>query len=307
MTNAQAYVDKIIGLERNKDYRGAYDALGEALTIFPTNPFFLRTEVYLLFRLGRTKEARSKAEGRLELLKNDTFFLRTYVMVLQREKAREDLERMIDAILSWEVGGEDFLVFLVTTAAKSLGSEKGRDVLRQALARFPQSEPLKSIALAGDEKVSPAGRFTHYRQKFAAMSPDQAASEIEAIMALPEYAADYELNLYLADLYKKLERHDRAVEIYTRLLAIKDHEFTRKMLGYAYYKMGDRDQAAIHLKAVFVKNPDDHFVARTIFKIFEDQADYEGLERLVGEALAARPEARHLYGLLKKAGRWRKN
>ncbi|MDZ4164042.1 MAG: tetratricopeptide repeat protein [Smithellaceae bacterium] len=307
MTEARAYADRIIGLERMKDYRGAYDALREALTIYPTNLFLLRNEVYLLLRLGKTKEAKSKAEARVELLKNDSFFLRTYLMVLQREKAGEDLENLINAILSWGVGDEDLMVFMVDTATKSLGSEKGRGVLHQAQSRFPVSETLKRLAASGEEKRGGGSGFTHYQQKFAALKPAEAALEIEAIMVLPAYAEDFELQHYLADLYKKMERYEQAVEIYLRLLARRDQPFTRKMLGYAYYKMGDKDQALIHLRAVFVQSPDDHYVARTLFKLYEEKADYGGLEMLVREALAARPEAKHLYGLLKKAGRWRKN
>ncbi|MDI6725657.1 MAG: hypothetical protein QMD32_01745 [Smithellaceae bacterium] len=307
MTDARAYADRIIGLERKKDYRGAYEELKEALTIYPTNLFLLRNEVYLLLRLGKTKEAKNKAEARVELLKQDSFFLRTYLMVLQREKTKEDLEKLIDAILSWGVGDEAFWVFLVDAATKSLGSEKGRGVLLQAQTRFPASESLKKLTLAGEDKPGGTGGFTHYQQKFAALKPAEAASEIEAILVLPAYAEDFELQHYLADLYKKMERYGEAVAVYLRLLARRDHAFTRKMLGYTYYKMGDKTQALIHLKGVFVQNPDDHFVARTLFKLYEDKADYEGLEMLVREALAARPEAKHLYGLLKKAGRWRKN
>jgi hypothetical protein len=63
MTNARGYADRIIELERKRDYRGAHEVLKEALTIYPTQPFLLRTEVYLLLRLNKTKEARTKAEG----------------------------------------------------------------------------------------------------------------------------------------------------------------------------------------------------------------------------------------------------
>jgi len=307
MTDARAYADRIIGLERKKDYRGAYEALKEALTIYPTNLFLLSNEAYLLFQLGKNKEAKSKAEARVELLKNDSFFLRTYVMILQREKDKEDLERLINAILSWGVGNEAFFVFLVEAATKSIGIDKGREVLRHAQARFPASEPLKKLAATGEEKPGGASGFTRYQQQFAALKPAEAALEIEAIMVLPAYAEDFELQHYLADLYKKMGRYEQAVEIYLRLLARRDQAFTRKLLGYAYYKLGDKTQAALHLKAVFVQSPHDHYVARTLLKLYEEKADYEGLEMLVREALAARPEAKHLYGLLKKAGRWRKN
>ena len=65
MYDARGYSDRIIELERKRDYRGAYELLKEALTIYPTRPFLLRTEVYLLLRLNKTKEARAKAEGRV--------------------------------------------------------------------------------------------------------------------------------------------------------------------------------------------------------------------------------------------------
>lgn len=307
MTDARGYADRIIELERKRDYRGAHEVLKEALTIYPTQPFLLRTEVYLLLRLNKTKEARTKAEGRVERLKNDTFFLKTYLSVLRQEKAYEDMERLLTAILSWGVGDEDFLIFLVKTASKCVGMEKGEEFLRQALARFPESEPLKNIAADGETAEDGASKFILYRQKFAGKKPEDAVAEIEAIMAMPGYSEDYDLHLYLADLYKKMERYGQAVEIYTKLLALRDHEFTRKMLGYTYYKMGDKEQAAVYLKSVFIKRPDDHFLTRTIFKIFEEKADYEGLEKLVAEALAVRPEAKYLYGLLKKGQRWQKD
>ncbi|HBH87375.1 MAG TPA: hypothetical protein DDY17_07230 [Syntrophaceae bacterium] len=307
MTNARGYADRIIELERKRDYRGAYEILKEGLTIYPTQPFLLRTEVYLLLRLNKTKEARKKAEGRVEMLKNDPFFLKTYLSVLRQEKAHEDMGRLLTAILSWGVGDEDFLVFLVKTASKCVGREKGAEVLRQALARFPESESLKRLSADGESAEGGAGRFTFYRQKFAGKKTAEAVAEIEAIMVMPGYAGDYDLHLYLADLYKKMERYDQAVEIYRRLLALWDHDFIRKMLGYTYYKMGDKEQAAAYLKSVFIKRPDDHFLTRTIFRIFEEKRDCEGLEKLVAEALALRPEAKHLYGLLKKARRWQKN
>ena len=307
MYDARGYSDRIIELERKRDYRGAYELLKEALTIYPTRPFFLRTEVYLLLRLNKTKEARAKAEGWVEMLRNDTFFLKTYLSVLRQEKAHEDMARLITVILSWGVGDEDFLIFLGKTASRCVGREKGEEVLRQALARFPDSEPLKKIAADMETAEAGASRVDLYRQKFAGKKTAEAAAEIETIMAMPGYAEDYDLHLYLADLYKKMKKYDQAVEIYTRLLSLRDHEFTRKMLGYTYYKMGDKEQAAAYLKSVFVKRPDDRFLVSTLFKIYKEKADFEGLGNLVTEALAVRPEAKHLYGLLKKGRRWQKD
>ena len=238
MTNARGYADRIIELERKRDYRGAHDVLKEALTIYPTQPFLLRTEVYLLLRLNKTKEARTKAEGRVEMLKNDPFFLKTYLSVLRQEKAHEDMERLLTAILSWGVGDEDFLVFLVKTASKCVGREKGEEVLRQALARFPESEPLKKIAADGETAEDGASRFTLYRQKFAGKKTAEAVAEIEAIMVMPGYAGDYDLHLYLADLYKKMERYD--------LPEKRFYQAARRSFSGSYYFQDLREKGGLY-------------------------------------------------------------
>ncbi len=304
MTLAREYADRIIDLQRKRDYHGAHEVLKEALTVFPTLSFLLKTEVYLLLRLNRIKEARTKAESRLETLKNDTFFLKTYLGILQQEKAKDDMERLIMSIIARNIGDEAFHLFLVKTATTGIGREKGQEVLRLAIARFPESESLRKLAESGEKGEGGANKFAHYRDKFAGRKTAEAIAEIEAVLIIPEYAEDYELQVYLAELYKKLDRYDQAVEIYTKLLSLQDREFTRKMLGYSYYKMGNFDQAVLYLKDVFLKRPDDPYLSRTICKIYEQKQDFEGLERLVTEVLAARPEAKHLYGILKKARKW---
>lgn len=302
---ASQYKSRLIELEKNGDFHGAYELLSAALSEYPTNPFFLKGEIYILFKLGSLKEARQHAELRIEQFKQDTFFLRTYLNILAGLKSsKKDIEDLIDKILSWGIRDEDFLVFLARFSERILGAQKASDVLRQSASLMPESNAIRKM-LDGDQKDGGIeSKFKLYKKKFEGKSIKQAIDEIEMIMVMPEYCNDYELNLYLAGLYKESGRLEDAIELYKRLLTIKDNQFARKMLAYAYYKKGDTANAFVYLRDIFLKNPFDHYLYTTIFKICEGSKDYQGLESLFRKALMLFPNAKHLYGLIKKAEKW---
>ncbi|MBI5183802.1 MAG: hypothetical protein HY999_05515 [Nitrospinae bacterium] len=299
------YGKKIIELERDKDYKGAYEIVRESLTIYPTNLFLLRNEVYLLYRLKRIKEARERAEERMGLLKDDPFFLRTYLLILEKEKAKEDIEHMIEGdIFLMRINDKEFYIFLSKLVARVFNKEKGLEILKRAVSIFPDNNELKGILDGWEKEGGSDGRYRYYKEQFKGKKVKDAIMEIENLKVLPNYANDYELHLYLAELYKKIKRYDKTIEVYKYLLTLKDDEFTRKMLGYAYYKIGDIEDALVYLKDIFLKDPYDHYLYSTILKIFEARFDLEGLERLILEAISITPDARHLYGVLKRAKKW---
>lgn len=306
MTAAQ-YKNRIIELEKSRDFHGAYELITAALSEYPANPFFLKGEIYILFKLGSLKEARQKAELRIEQFKQDTFFLKTYLNILAGLKnAKKDIEDLIDKILSWGIRDEDFLVFLTRFSERILGAQKALDVLKQSASIMPESNALKKMLDENQKDGGIESKFKMYKKKFEGKSVKAAIDEIEMIMLMPEYCNDYELNLYLAGLYKESGRLDKAIELYKSLLPIKENEFTRKMLGYAYYKKGDTANAFVYLKDIFLKNPFDHYLYTTLFKICEGSKDYQGIESLFRKALMLFPNAKHLYGLIKKAEKWQK-
>ncbi len=73
------------------------------------------------------------------------------------------------------------------------------------------------------------------------------------------------------------------------------------MLGYAYYKNGDYENAIVYLKDIFMESPIDHFLYSALYRMYESKADYKGFEKLMLEALSLNPGAGHLYGLIKRA------
>jgi tetratricopeptide (TPR) repeat protein len=145
MLTSWEYKNKIIELQRNKDYREAYEALKMALAIYPTNLFFLSSEVYLLYRLNRIKEARQRAEERIDVLKNEAFFLKIYLTILERLKAKEDIEDFIERnILSRKMGSEDLYVFVSQLVARVFGKERALDAINRSLMFFQECEIKKS-------------------------------------------------------------------------------------------------------------------------------------------------------------------
>lgn len=305
--NVRECSDKIIHLEKSRDYRAAYELVKEGLTVYPTNLFFLRTEVYILYKLKRMTEAREKAEGRMGLLKNDPFFLKTYMSLLESQNAKEDMDRLLEKILSSALRNEDLYIFLARMVSKNFGQERAIEVLKSAISTLPESQSLKNLYTQWCTDGNPEGRFKYYRERFKGRKIEEVIMEIESIRILPDYVGDYELHLYLAELYKTAQRYDEAAGIYLHLLKLKDHPFTRKMLGYVYYRNGDMEKALTYLKDIFLSDPNDHYLYSTIMRIYGSRSDYEGFERLVQEALSLKPEAKHLYGLLKRAKKWRKD
>lgn len=301
------YKNKIIELEKKKNYREASEVLKMALEVYPTNLFFLGNEVYLLYRLNKIKEARQKAEERVELLKNDTFFLRTYLRILEKFDAKVDIEEVLERnIFSRSVGDENFYIFISQLMERVFSREKAVNTIKRALAIFQNSEALKELLAKFEKEEGVGSRYKYYKEKFKGKKIEDVIKEIESIRVLPNYANDYELLIYLAELYKKQGKYDLAIKLYKHLLGLKDNEFARKMLGYAYYKSDEFENALMYLKDIFLKTPYDHFLYSTIYKIFKEKQDVEGLNRLVNEALCINPDAKHLYGLLARIEKWQK-
>ncbi len=299
------YETKIITLIKERNFKEAYDLVGEALTDYPAHPFFLKNEVFILFRLNKTVRARQRAEEKLEVLKNDPFFLKTYLSILEKQSAREDMEQLIEKIIFPSgVCNEEFCVFLCRFADRVFSKQKAEEILDRCVLRFPESGMLKNFRdkLEGEGALEKS--YKNYKEKFKGRKTGDAIAEIEKIKTLPGYNEDFDLHVYLAELYKKAGEYGKAIEIYRHILAFKDNDFTRKMLGYAYYKMGDNDNALVYLKDAFFKDPRDHFLYSTIYKIFEAKTDYAGFEKLISEVLGANPGAKHLYGILRRAKRW---
>jgi tetratricopeptide (TPR) repeat protein len=78
--------NQIIDSQRQQRHREALMLTQEALQDFPADPFLLTSEVHLLLRTGQVAEARQKAELHWDRLKDNAFFIKTYVIILKKQK-----------------------------------------------------------------------------------------------------------------------------------------------------------------------------------------------------------------------------
>jgi len=250
------YETRIISLIKNRNFNEAYDVIVEALRIYPASTFFIKNEIFILARLNRIKQARQRAEEKVDVLKNDTFFLRTYLSILEKERAVEDIEHLLEkSVLPSGLYNEDFCVFLCRLAGRVFSKQKAEEILEHCILRFPESSMLKDLReRSGAEGVSEKDYKT-YREKFKNRKTSDAIAEIEKIKSLPGYSEDFDLHIYLAELYKKAGEYKKAIDVYQHILAFKDNDFTRRMLGYAYYKTGDNDNAIVYLNECIIEKP----------------------------------------------------
>lgn len=297
---ASDYVQKIISLQRKRDYEAAYSLLLEGLSLYPTNTFMQSSEIYLLFKLNRRKDARQKAEARLGLFKNNPFFLKTYIEILLKDRATDEALRFIEKILSSDIRDELLYLFMADVAGRIVDKKRAKEIIHAGLLMMPESSKLKERFDQLNQDDSGESTSGYYRERFRGKTPDEVIGEIEAIMVIPEYSKDISLRFVLAEAYKKKGDISKATRTYHDILKEKDTPFVRKMLGYAYYRMEDYDNAILFLRDMFISHPDDHALFATVSKILEKKGDLKLAESIISEALSSHPGAKNLYGILKR-------
>jgi len=293
------YIEKILLLQGQRDYETAYDILGEALSYYPNSDFLLASEVYLLFKLSRIKEAREKAEKRLEILKTNSFFLKTYIDILLKEGDRDTILNIAERISSWNITNDKSYIVLARALSKIGQRKQAIELIRSAMSFLKDNKELAEYLAELINPTSEAG-INYYRKRFKGVPVEKAISEIENIMVLPDYRDDTSIRLFLAELYRKTGNLGGAVDIYLDILKIMESPYVRKMLGFTYYRMGEFEKALFYLKEPFIHNPEDHAVYTTVSRILQKTQDIKGAEAMINEALSRKPEAGHLYGLMRK-------
>lgn len=296
------YIQRILSLQKKGDYDSAYNLLQEALPLYTSNEFLQTSEIYLLLKLRRLKEARQKAETRLSGLNTNPFFMRTYIEILSRQRDRDEILHITERLKFYPLRDERLYSYLAGVLVRIGERERAIELLNSLLLYMPENKGLSEYLErlkggAGDDSLS------YYRKTYKGIPPEKVIPEIEGILVLPEYKENISIRLFLAEVYKKTGDIKRAEEVYSECLRIKDSFHVRRMLGFLYYKIGEMDKALLYLKEPFLENPSDHAIYNTISKIIEKTGNIKEIEALLNEALSKHPEARQVYGLMRKLKR----
>ena len=302
-TEERDYFSKILQHLKAKDYETALLISREAVTKYPRNPLLLAKEITALFRTGHIKEARVKADSNYEFLKKDTYFLNTYLGILSSLKQKRDIEQVLDTeiIGSSDMHHESVYLYAEQLARRLFSPQKANAVIEKAKSLFPHSSKIVSLGKTENKD------FKYYVSKFESVPREEAIEEIESIRGLPEFSKDVGLHTYLGKLYETGLNYEAAIGIYKYILSFTEDYQTRTQLGFTYYHMGDMDSALVYLEPAFVRSPHNVTIRATVIKIFQLKKDYAGFERLISKALAVHPEATYLFGVLKKAEKWKQD
>lgn len=97
---------------------------------------------------------------------------------------------------------------------------------------------------------------------------------------------DYDINLYLAAVYTKQEKHAKAEEIYDAILALKPKEDDVKFLrGIARLKLSKYEQAKEDMDQVIAKNPKNYERVIEIYEAMEAAGHKEAGQGYLTDAL----------------------
>lgn len=97
---------------------------------------------------------------------------------------------------------------------------------------------------------------------------------------------DYDINLYLAAVYTKQEKHAKAEEIYDAILALKPKEDDVKFLrGIARLKLNKYEQAKEDMDQVIAKNPKNYERVIEIYEAMEAAGHKEAGQGYLTDAL----------------------
>lgn len=289
-------------LLQQKQYQQALDLVNELMQLQPTNLFLVKNEIYLLSKLEQKKAAKQKSEEFFDALKEDPFFLLTYLLILEKEKQFDDIKDIIAKyIFAPGVIDEFLLQNVCRLAQRRFTQQESNDIIAQAQALLPGSQKIV-------ESTGHQNHYQQYKKQFVGKTPSQVLAEIGNLMIMPEYENDTDLLLLKAENHKQINQFDHAIESYKKVLTIDpEHDFAVRMLGYTLYKKKAWREALPYLANALQHHCHDHYLQTTIGYCCKNLDDFDALVKIVNESLAIHPEAKHLYGMLQKAKKWQKS
>jgi len=256
-------------LMRRKEYSEAVAVISEALTQTPENTMLLGLLSEIFLKTGNKEEAEKYNNKVLALNPSDYFALQRKADMLAQRKEYEDALSIFENLLTTS-GGNPFLYRRIAKVYQlQKNSQKAIEVLRKAIEQFPERADLHYQAFTiyreegmRDEAlkaISEATRLEPDNQLFRSMkmslrAENENAEALEEVVELSG-ESDPQLLKILARKLKKEGNIEKAIEIFKKVVALEDSDFSRKELGFAYYHNKDFGRAF----SLFMSLGDDAF------------------------------------------------
>ena len=291
-------VNAILSLIKQKEYGEALDMIREEQAFFPTHALLQRSEIFCLFKLHRIEEARVLCERNFESQKNEAFFLSTYLQILEKLGENDSIRDIVERIRS--KGPSEIRLFTLIIRLLRGHPERGDFEAFKIYAKeiFPKEAAFTS--------QDPQNDYRHYKEYYKKTPAREAITEIKSLLVLPRYRSDKALKMTLAELEKSIGAYDEARQIYEEMLREEHSIFVVKLLGFLLKKAGKDKEALPYLREAFIEKPSDVILRKNFTQLCERAGEKLIFIESVKQALQTHPEDRYLYGLLKKADKWKK-
>ncbi len=247
-------------------------------------PIKLMGEV--LLRQGRPKDA---IEHFLEADRQVPSAYTAGLIVRALVKAREPVEAVRRAEESLQRYPEHpyLLSHLEVAYAESGQHEKAAQTCQRLLALKPQD---------------PYAMRDLIRNRLAGLPPAEMEADLEAILRVPTYQRNPQVQKLAAEHHYKAGNFARAATAYREALGLAPGDrHAREQLGFCHYRQGEYLEAISVLEPFFQDDPANVYVRAALVGCYQKLGMAVELNQAFDRALAARPDLKQLHGVRKKA------
>jgi tetratricopeptide (TPR) repeat protein len=323
MSKSNRYIKMKLERARNlvskRDYIQAQKEIDEALTEDPNNPELLTLLSDIYLHQGQLAKAnlltdqllqRGELSYDLLVTKGNIFYQQgryskalEYFSLAKRKKENSYLlGRLIQTLLhlnrlsearyytqlALETKPNDpfFLKFLAQIYKKEKKWERALEIYQKVIELNPKDDFC----------------YKEYLQlKARDWEPEKVEGELKAILKVSDKKQNPYLHALRAQNLKGMGQWEKAIAEYQKALELTPEDnFLLKQLGFCYSHQEKYAEAADILKKPFIDNPYDIYTRSALIAAYRKSKNEEGLIATLKEALTKHPEAKGLYGIIKK-------
>ncbi|MFC1850758.1 hypothetical protein ACFL27_11245 [candidate division CSSED10-310 bacterium] len=321
MPSFEDKTNSVFQLLKEKKYHQAEQLLLESLSLIPENTFLKSLLANVLLKQHRIAESLALADDVLAR-ENNPEALATKGLALIESK---QLDAGIECLESSLTQRENF--FYRSRLVQTLLNRKRIEEAEINLKVLLEAEPNKGfhrklqaklLALKGKEKealdtLHPAGEsppddpfeYSQFlRLKIKTKPVPKALSELQTLASLPQHRENPHLITLIGECQTKSRFYVEAEKSFQQAAQLlPQNDYIKQKLGFLYSKMKQYHRVIDIFKPLFLKQPGDLYVRKTLELAFNKSNRNQELEKILEQAIIEHPEIKQLHGILKRTQR----
>jgi len=164
------------------------------------------------------------------------------------------------------------------------------------------SEAMKVLQPPGEATPSDPFEYSQYlRLKIKSKPVDKALSELQILTSLPQHRENPHLMTLIGELQTKLQLYDQAEKSFQNAQRyLPDSNYLQQKFGFLYSKMKQFDRVIEIFTPLFLNQPTDVFIRKTLERAYENSNRLEEFQTVLEQTMIKHPELKSLHGILKR-------